>query len=109
MSAAWEVLCAGGVPAGAVRPCPAGALDQSAIRDALAAVCRTDLDGLDQGLRECLLAWLRAFEHHWPDRFASMLGDVGRDALARLAHPLPDPNRYLKLRRIAIENLAAAL
>jgi len=57
-------------------------------------------------LREPLLAWLSAFRHHWPDTWKRELGAPGVDLLERLSAAPYDANRYLKLRRIAIESLA---
>jgi hypothetical protein len=54
-------------------------------------------------------AWLAAWEHHWPTRFHTVFGDAGRDLASRLRARVEDPNRFLKLRRIAIENLAGIL
>ncbi len=55
---------------------------------------------------ECLLAWLRACCQHWRPSFEAILGDPGAAAITSLDTPEVDPNRYLELRRIAIENLA---
>lgn len=57
-------------------------------------------------LREPLLAWLSAFRHHWPDTWKRELGAPGVDLLERLSAAPYDANRYIKLRRIAIESLA---
>lgn len=54
---------------------------------------------------DALLAWLRALRHHWPGRFAELAGEPGARLIETL-EPASDPNRTLKLRRIAIENLA---
>ena len=59
------------------------------------------------GFRE-LLAWLRAFRHHWPHRFTELLGLTGEACLAQLPEP-DDADRFLKFRRIAIANLAGVL
>lgn len=67
------------------------------------------LDGLDPSRREPLLAWLRAWKHHWPEQFQRTLGATGERCLARLEAAPMDPNRYLKLRRIAVENLSRLL
>lgn len=64
---------------------------------------------LDSTERDCLLAWLRAFQHHWAESFERILGDAGHGAIRLLQDSGVDPNRYLKLRRIAIENLSLAL
>ena len=80
-------------------------VDLAAVREALSSI---EVDALSEVQQVVLVAWLEAFRHHWPDRFARDLGDYEelRNALHR--RPL-DQNRYLKLRRIAVENLAAAL
>ena len=72
----------------------------------VAALCEARFEGLDRTMRECLFAWLRAFRHHWPEHFEQILGHPGIAALAALDDPAADSNRYLKLRRIAVENLA---
>lgn len=60
----------------------------------------------DAWVREPLLAWLRGFRQHFPGEFAQLLGTAGEAAITRLeAFPF-DSNRYLKLRRIAVEHLA---
>lgn len=68
-----------------------------------------DLDRLDPSRREPLLAWLKAWKHHWPDQFQRTLGSIGDRCLAKLEAAPTDPNRYLKLRRIAVENLSNLL
>ena len=94
------------MPDGAARPVPSRPLP--GIRE---AVCRLDetVDDIPSRSVEPLLSWLRAFESHWPKRFDSELGDAGRHLIAQLETRSPDLNRYLKLRRIALENLAAVL
>ncbi len=94
------------MPDGAARPAPSRPL--VGIRE---AVCELDATASDIPSRnvEPLLSWLRAFESHWPERFDAELGDAGRNLIAQLESRSPDPNRYLKLRRIALENLASVL
>ena len=60
---------------------------------------------LDPTETDVLAAWLSAFRHHWPSAFAELLGEVGEASLQILL-PKVAPDRYLKLRRIAIANLA---
>jgi hypothetical protein len=79
------------------------------VADALAEVAQSRFGPLAPAQRECLLAWLRGFRHEWPSRFQAILGPLGSRAIAELDDPRCDPNRYLKLRRIAIENLAGTL
>lgn len=98
-------LEAAGLPDGAPRPMPTR-LDFPAIRSALAAL---DVTQLDETRRVVLLAWLEAWRHHWPTRFERELGAAGESWRRTLAALPADANRYLKLRRIAVENLAGAL
>jgi hypothetical protein len=92
-----------GLPDGAIRPPPDRPLDATRVR---AAVLRIASGPLDQRRRELLLAWLRGFRRHWPSRFAEVLGAEGEALEAELRSLPVDENRYLKLRRIAIENLS---
>lgn len=102
---AWETLRAAGVPDGAVRPLCEGYLDAT-VATALIEVTPA-VEGSPEA--EPLLAWLAAFRDHWPTRFGALLGTAGEDALERLQRGTVDRGRYLKLRRIAIDNLAALL
>ncbi len=99
----WKLLEENGLPDGAIRPVGHARSAAAELRLALAEAMRS----VEPERREPLLAWLSAFEHHWPRRFGEELGEEGRAALSRLARAPVDANRYLKLRRIAIENLAA--
>jgi hypothetical protein len=106
VSPTWEALRRWGVPDGAIRPLPVGPLNASDLGRLVAELRDARFEALDPTMRECLLAWLCAFRHHWPIRFEELLGDVGRDAIVGLDDGAFDSNRYLKLRRIAVENLA---
>jgi hypothetical protein len=104
MDAPWETLILAGMPDGAVRRPPAS-VDLDAIRRALSTL---DVAALTDGQRVVLLAWLDAFRQHWPSRYEAELEGFG--GLRAALHRLPlDANRYIKLRRIAIENLASVL
>jgi hypothetical protein len=104
VSDAWQQLMDAGLPDGAVRPVPRGPFDAARLRAAVRdVVARPEVDVAP------LLAWLRAWQHHWPRRFRATFGDEGERIVDRLSARLEDENRYLKLRRIAIENLAAVL
>jgi hypothetical protein len=100
-----EILERAGVPLGAVRLPPRSLPDDASLREAL---MRASLDPAAFP-PEALLAWLRAFQHHFAPAFERVLGDTGRELIARLDGPRIDRNRYVKLRRIAIENLAHAV
>jgi len=100
----WLVLQRAGVPVGAARPPdrrPDPAL-RAAVREVVA-----EADSLAPAERVALVAWLAAFRHHWPIRFAETLGDDGARLITALSAKPVDPNQYLKLRRIAVANLAA--
>jgi hypothetical protein len=58
---------------------------------------------------EALVAFVFAWHHHWPRVFQSVFGDAGLGLLAWAGQHFSDDGRYLKLRRIAIENLAHVL
>lgn len=107
-SDSWETLIEAGLPDGAPRPKPRGSLADERVREALRETVR-DLPRLERRRREPLLAWLAAFEHHWPSRFERTLGSAGRDSLAYLQGLDVDDNKYLKLRRIAIDHLAGLI
>ncbi len=103
MSDAWKVLLDAGVPAGAIRPPPKGPFDAARVRDAVREVA------VEAGDVAPLLAWIRAWQQHWGTHFRATFGAEGEEIVQRLRARLDDENRYLKLKRIAIENLAAML
>jgi hypothetical protein len=70
------------------------------------AVIETEPTGREA---EALAAWLFAWQHHWPQSFAATLGDAAARIVDWAARHTVDANRYLKLRRIALENLARLL
>ncbi|MBN2195972.1 MAG: hypothetical protein JW751_24355 [Polyangiaceae bacterium] len=100
---ATMVLMAAGMPDGAIRPLPVPTAGRDAIRRAVMEILA---QGLEPRLREPVYAWLAAFRHHFPGAFARELGSTGDALLAKLAAETLDRNRCLKLRRIAVENLA---
>jgi len=99
----WPVLRRAGVPVGAVRA--RGSAHEPELRHAIRVVTANP-GVLPATERVALLAWLAAFRHHWPRRFEEALGKDGATLLALLRVAPFDPNQYLKLRRIAVENLA---
>jgi hypothetical protein len=109
MTGDWETLIDAGLPDGAIRQKPRPPLPVERIVQALVRVA-ADLNGMGPREREPLAAWLRAWQHHWPTQFRQLLGATGEQCLRQLQEGAPpDPNRYLKLRRIAVENLAGLL
>jgi hypothetical protein len=104
---AWKLVMKAGMPDGAVRPGPVR-LDRRRIRIALAELAR-GIGALEPRQVEPLLAWLRGWQHHWPRSFAEIVGADAEGLIPGLEARRPDPNRYLKLRRIAVENLSRVL
>lgn len=102
----WKTLRSAGLPEGAARPSEGGPLAAEEVAAAVRALGER-ADALTEAERDPLAAWLAAFHHHWPDRYRAILGEAG-EALRQRVRPT-DPNRYLKLRRIAVENLAGRL
>jgi len=94
-----------GLPDGAARELPRGRVDALEVRAAIVELAG-DPDRIPSP--EALLAWLRALRHHWPQRFDELGGEAAA-CLIRALEVDADPNRTLKLRRIAIENLATLL
>ena len=95
-----------GLPQGAVCATLGPIFDNvEAIRLAVGSLAASNLDPTDI---DVLAAWLSGFSHHWPSAFAEVLGEVG-DSSLRTLMPKVEPNRFLKLRRIAIANLAKLL
>lgn len=103
MTPSWQVLIEAGVPAGATRRRPAPPLRWERVRDALAEVLAAP-ETLDAPAHEALVAWLNALRDHWPSRFRSLVDD---EPVARLENlTARDQDRFLKLRRIAIDHLS---
>ena len=94
-----------GLPDGAVRRQPNREIDPARIRTAVREV----VPSLETARVAPLMAWLSAWRHHWSDRFERTFGAEGAEIITALAERLDDSNRYLKLRRIAIANLAGIL
>lgn len=100
MSDAWQILRDGGLPLAMAKTTRRRSTAElaEAIHIAIASEPRG---------RECeaLVAYVRAWAAHWPSSF----GVVGDEALAWARAATADENRYLKLRRIALENLSTIL
>jgi len=104
MDDAWQILRDGGLPLAepttdAVRSAPELA---SAVRAAIASA--------PHGRQaDALAAYILAWCQHWPTSFASELAGDASTTEAWARAQASDPNRYLKLRRIALERLARVL
>jgi hypothetical protein len=104
----WTILERAGVPCGAAggtRPdltnLPAVV---AAARAAVAEPAR-----LGERQRVSLLAWLSAWASSFPTSFRQAFGDDGAALLSAAAEQVEDVGRYLKLRRIAREQLLRVL
>jgi hypothetical protein len=100
----WQQLRDGGLPL---------ALAQSQVaptEPGLAAAARAAIASHPVGRdADALAAWLLAWRDHWPRSFARNFGNDAR-ATAEWAQDIASSDgRYIKLRRIAIENLASIL
>jgi hypothetical protein len=100
----WKILRAGGVPLAIERipSAPSPFALAAGARDAIAA----GVSGRDA---EALAAWLFAWHQHWRSSFEASFGDDLDKILDWARRAAIDDNRYLKLRRIAIENLSTIL
>lgn len=108
MDESWKQLIELGVPDGPAHRRAPVRWERSRVKDLVAASCRS-LSAVEDRRRVPLVAWLRAWEHHWPTEFRNTLGPRGAQMLADLTRQPMDLNRYLKLRRIAVENLSRIL
>ena len=104
MDDAWQILRDGGLPLATSRSPrrPTAHELAAAIRSAIA----TNPTGRDA---DALTAFALAWAHHWPSSFAAELGSDTETVIAWARERARDENRYLKLRRIALENLANLL
>lgn len=72
-------------------------------------VVSRQVESLSEVERESLLAFLRAWRQHWRASFEAHAGHDGEALIAVLVKRELDANRYLKLKRIAVEHLAREL
>ena len=100
----WQILRAGGVPLALATSSLMVRADDLA--DATRAAIAEHPSGRDA---DALAAWIFAWQHHWPQSFTVALGADAADVTEWAYRHQVDVNRYLKLRRIAIENLARIL
>jgi hypothetical protein len=105
---AWELLERAGVPCSTTSAATADLTDiASVVRATREVLARPER--LDERQRVSLLAWLGAWSSAFPSSFREAFGDTGQALVARAAHGVDAPDRYLKLRRIAREKLLAVL
>jgi hypothetical protein len=104
MADPWQILRDGGLPLAA--PGTGTRPSERELAKAVAAAIETDPSGRDA---EALAAFILAWRAHWPASFAYAHGTAASAVIAWGEANAIDPNRYLKLRRIALENLANVL
>jgi hypothetical protein len=104
MESPWQILRDGGLPVAA--PC-SGTRRTSA---ELAAATRTAIAEEPCGrAAEALAAFVLAWRAHWPTSFAAVFVLDAPSVIGWAERNVADDGRYLKLRRIAVENLADVL
>lgn len=104
MDGAWQILRDGGLPVAAPRSGTRRSAEQ------LAAAAKAAISEQPSGRdAEALAAFVLAWCSHWPTSFAAVLGGGTDDVIAWARRHITDDGRYLKLRRIALENLADVL
>jgi hypothetical protein len=101
---AWQILRDGGLPL---------ATPSTGVRRAaqeLATATRVAIGGAAPGREaEALAAFIFAWHQHWPESFANELGADAAAVVAWARCHAVDDGRYIKLRRIALENLSKVL
>jgi hypothetical protein len=104
MRSPWQILRDGGLPL-AVEGTGAPTTADELAAAVLGAIAEQPT-GRDS---EALAAFVFAWHHHWPLGFSAQLAGAAADVLRWAGKQFSDDNRYLKLRRIAIENLSHVL
>lgn len=104
MASPWQILRDGGLPLAIERT--GDVPTASELASAAQAVLHEHSTGRHS---EALAAFLFAWRHHWPRVFEAAFGEQASGLLAWAGRQFSDDNRYIKLRRIAIENLARVL
>lgn len=104
MQDAWQILRDGGLPL--ALPRVGHRRSPRELAEAARAAIASGPSGREA---EALAAFLFAWQQHWPTTFAAELGADAPGVLTWASGHARDADRYLKLRRIALENLAAVL
>lgn len=100
----WEVLRRGGLPLGAPQrgTTPRAEELAAAVQSAIA----TEPRGRS---RDALAAFILAWRRQWPHTFARVFGADAASTIEWGRASVTDPNRYLKLSRIAVAHLSEVL
>jgi hypothetical protein len=100
----WQLLRNGGLPLALARS-PVSPSEPDLAAAARAAIASHPV-GRDA---DALAAWLLAWRDHWPTSFSRNFGGDA-DSAEAWAHDIASSDgRHIKLRRIALENLASIL
>ena len=101
----WATLRDGGLPLGAPDPSRlAPTVDEMSL--AVHAVIMMQPTGRP---RDALCAFVLAWRRQWPRTFARAFGSSAASVIAWARAAVTDPNRHIKLSRIAISHLARVL
>lgn len=100
----WQILRDGGLPLSLPRTGRAPTVQE--LGEATRAAIATSPRGRDA---DALAAFVLAWAQHWPTSFRAAHGDDAPAVVAWASAHTSDENRYLKLRRIALENLASVV
>jgi hypothetical protein len=107
MDGAWQTLLDGGLPLAAARTDKPGAAPSARqLAVALRGVIAVKPAGREG---EALAAFVFAWQAHFRTSFAAEVGADAAEVLAFARERATDAGRYLKLRRIAVENLSRVL
>jgi hypothetical protein len=104
MRSPWQILRDGGLPLAIEGT--GGSTTVAELASATRAAVSERPAGRDS---EALAAFVFAWHHHWPRVFQGAFGEAGAGLLTWAGAQFSDEGRYVKLRRIAIENLAHVL
>jgi hypothetical protein len=101
----WQTLRDGGLPLGAPDPSrSAPSVDEMSV--AVQALIATGPTGRP---RDALCAFVLAWRRQWPRTFTRAFGASAPSLIAWADAAVIDPNRYIKLSRIAMAHLARIL
>jgi hypothetical protein len=104
MADAWQILRDGGLPLAMATSGVAPAAHE------LATALRSAIAEHPSGREaEALVAFVFAWQQHWPSSFSEANGAESQRMVDWASGYAVDDGKYLKLRRIAVENLARIL
>lgn len=105
MNDPWQTLRDAGLPLGAPEP----ARRAPSVDDMMAAVHAAIATQPAGRPRDALCAFILAWWRQWPHTFSRAFGASAPSVIAWADAAVTDPNRYVKLSRIAMAHLATVL